>query len=192
MHAVLFTHEHADHLQGLDDLRLFQFYLGHGVPLYCEEVVEERIRRTFDYAFSDVEPTHAGAAPQLSMHSINADNDFDVLGKSIKPVRLKHGPRFDVLGFRIGNVAYCTDTSGIETPSREKLRDLDVLILDALRMRPHISHLSIEQAIEIAQDLKPKRMILTHMSHDVDYESVSRDLPDGVELAYDGMRIHLT
>ena len=192
VHAVVFTHEHADHLQGLDDLRLFQFYLGHGVPLYCEDIVADRIRKTFDYAFSDDKPTHVGATPQLSMHSINADDPFDVLGETLIPVRLKHGPRFDVLGFRIGNVAYCTDTSEIEPSSRAKLAGLDVLILDALRTRPHVSHLSIDQAIEIAQALKPRRTILTHMSHEVDYESVSKTLPDGVELAYDGMRIALS
>ena len=192
VHAVLYTHEHADHTLGLDDLRLFQFYLGHGVPLYCEEVVANRIRKTFDYAFSDIKPTHAGATPQLAMHSINADDEFEVLGETVTPIRLKHGPRFEVLGFRIGNVAYCTDTSEIEPASREKLQGLDVLILDALRMRPHVSHLSVDQAIEIAQQLRPKRTIFTHMSHDVDYESVSKELPKGTELAYDGMRIELS
>ena len=104
VHAVLFTHEHADHIFGLDDLRLFPFYLGTPVPLYCEPVVERRIRHSFDYAFADDEPTHQGAVPQLVFRSIGLA-PFEALGATITPVRLLHGPRFEVLGFRFGNVA---------------------------------------------------------------------------------------
>lgn len=192
VHAVLFTHEHADHIFGLDDLRLFQFYLGHAVPLYCEKNVAERIESTFDYAFSDVAPTHSGATPRLAMHRIHPSEPFEALDTKVVPIRLKHGPRFEVLGFRIGNVAYCTDTNEIPESSRTRLLDLDVLILDGLRSRPHVSHLSLDEAVEISQDLGAKRTILTHMSHDVDYEAVSKQLPAGVELAYDGMQIPLS
>ncbi len=191
VHAVLFTHEHADHLHGLDDLRLFQFYLGHPVPIYCEDKVSDRIHRVFDYAFSDIEPTHAGATPQLSLRSIS-DQPFEVLGQQIIPVRLPHGPRFDVLGFRIGNVAYCTDTNAIPEETWPKLGGLDVLILDALRQRPHISHMSLDEAVAAAEKLSAKRTIFTHMSHDVDHETVNKQLPPGMELGYDGMRIQLT
>jgi phosphoribosyl 1,2-cyclic phosphate phosphodiesterase len=192
VHSVLFTHEHADHIFGIDDLRLFQFYLGHAVPIYCEDNVADRIRTTFDYAFSDLEPTHAGSTPQLELHSINPHDSFAVLGQPIIPIRLRHGPRFDVLGFRIGNVAYCTDTSGIPPESHAKLAGLDVLILDALRQKPHISHLSLDEAIAVARNLKPRRTIFTHMSHDLDYDAVNKALPPGMELGYDGMRIELT
>jgi phosphoribosyl 1,2-cyclic phosphate phosphodiesterase len=191
MHAVLYTHEHADHIFGLDDLRLFPFYLGHPVPLYCEALVEERIRKSFDYAFAQSEPTHTGAAPQLTFHRIGLA-PFDLLGATITPVRLKHGPRFDVLGFRIGNVAYCTDTNGIPPESLALLQDLDVLILDALRHRPHITHFSLDEAIAVARQLKPKRTIFTHMSHDLGHAQTSTILPEGMELGYDGMRITLT
>jgi phosphoribosyl 1,2-cyclic phosphate phosphodiesterase len=191
VHTVLFTHEHADHIFGLDDLRLFQFYLGHPVPLYCERVVEQRIRKSFDYAFTDAEPTHAGAAPQLDFHEIGLA-PFDVLGGHILPVRLNHGPRFDVLGFRIGNVAYCTDTNGIPADSMARLAGLDVLIIDALRHRPHVTHFSLDQAVEVACQLKPKRAIFTHISHDLGHEATNASLPPGMELGYDGMRIPLT
>src|SRR3954453_23397705 len=131
VHAVLFTHEHADHIFGLDDLRLFPFYLGHPVALYCEPLVEARIRKSFDYAFTELEPTHAGAAPQLGFQPRGLD-PLELLGARIEPVRLKLGPRFDVLGFRIGNVAYCTDTNGIPPESMARLEGLDALVIDAL------------------------------------------------------------
>jgi phosphoribosyl 1,2-cyclic phosphate phosphodiesterase len=191
VHAVLFTHEHADHIFGLDDLRLFPFYLGHPVPLYCETLVEERIRRSFDYAFTNEEPTHPGAAPQLTFERIGVA-PFDVLGTRVTPVRLKHGPRFDVLGFRIGNVAYCTDTNGIPPESMARLEGLDVLIIDALRHRPHVTHFSVDEAIEIARQLKPKRTIFTHISHDLGHASTTAQLPAGIELGYDGLRVPLT
>ncbi|MCG8648319.1 MAG: MBL fold metallo-hydrolase, partial [Pirellulales bacterium] len=110
VHSVLYTHEHADHLFGLDDLRLFPFRLGAPVPLYCEPKVEQRIRKSFDYAFIDREPTHPGATPQLEFQTISSD-PFEVLGVRVTPIPMKHGPRFDVLGFRIGDFAYCTDTN---------------------------------------------------------------------------------
>ena len=191
VHSVLFTHEHADHIFGLDDLRLFPFYLGHPVPLYCEATVEARIRQSFDYAFADREPTHTGAAPQLDFQRINTD-PFDLLGARVTPIRLTHGPRFDVLGFRIGNVAYCTDTNGIPPASMALLEGLDVLVLDALRHRPHVTHFSLSEAIAIAQILKPKRTIFTHIAHELGHEATNLALPAGMELGYDGLRLPLT
>ena len=129
VHAVAYTHEHADHIFGMDDLRLFQFYLGHPVPLFCREVVESKLRAAFDYAFADIEPTHAGAAPRLEFHRIDTDS-FEVLGTRVTPIPLKHGPRFDVLGFRVGDVAYCTDCNEIPESSFSLLEGLDTLVLD--------------------------------------------------------------
>ncbi len=190
VHAVLFTHEHADHLFGLDDLRLFPFYLGHSVPLYCETVVEQRIRHSFDYAFAAVEQTHHGAVPQLEFRTITTA-PFDVLGRRIVPIRLRHGPRFEVLGFRIGDVAYCTDCNAIEPESMELLEGLDVLVLDALRPRPHVTHFSLDEAIAVARQLAPRRTIFTHMSHDLPHAATNASLPAGMELGCDGMRIPL-
>jgi phosphoribosyl 1,2-cyclic phosphate phosphodiesterase len=191
IHAVIYTHDHADHLYGLDDLRLFPFYLNGPIPLYCERIVEQRIRRVFDYAFSDREPTHAGAAPHLDMHTIDTE-PFTALGERIVPIRLQHGPRFQVLGFRIGNIAYCTDTNEIPAESWPLLEGLDVLILDALRNRPHATHFSLDEAIEAARKVRPKRTLFTHICHELEHESTNAKLPSGMELAYDGQRIRLT
>jgi phosphoribosyl 1,2-cyclic phosphate phosphodiesterase len=191
VHAVAYTHEHADHVMGLDDLRLFPFYTGKPVPLFCEAPVERRIRTAFDYAFANEEPTHAGAAPQLTFHRIG-DEPFEVLGARVTPIRLQHGPRFTTLGFRLGSVAYCTDTNSIPDESLAKLHGLDVLVLDALRPRPHATHFSLDEAIEVSRRLSPKRTIFVHMSHDLGYAATNAALPPGMELGYDGMRIELT
>jgi phosphoribosyl 1,2-cyclic phosphate phosphodiesterase len=191
VHAVVYTHEHADHIFGLDDVRILQFYLGHPVPLYCEELVENRIRKSFAYAFRDQEQTHAGAVPQLAFRRIGTA-PFDVLGARLVPIRLQHGPRFEVLGFRVGDVAYCTDTNEIPAASWPLLQNLDVLVLDALRDRPHATHFCLDEAIEVARRVKPKRMLLTHVSHELDYAATNARLPQGIELAYDGQRIPLT
>ena len=191
IHAVLYTHEHADHLFGLDDLRLFPFYLGHPVPIYCEDRVQQRIRKSFDYAFKDERPTHAGAVPQLAFQPIE-NEPFELLGQRVEPIRLRHGPRMDVLGFRFGRIAYCTDTNEVPESSWKQLEDLDVLILDALRMRPHPTHFSLDEAVEVARRVNAKQTYFTHISHELDYEATNQQLPPRMELAYDGLRIPLT
>ena len=191
VHAVAYTHEHADHIFGLDDLRLMQFYLGGPVPLYCEPVVEARIRKSFDYAFQPPERLHAGAIPQLAIQSINLD-PFRVLGAVITPVRLQHGPWTPVLGFRIGNVAYCTDVNAIPEASMERLEGLDVLILDCLRREPHATHFSLDEALDVWRELRPRRLLLTHLSHHFDHATTNAELPAGVELAFDGMEVELS
>lgn len=191
VHAVVYTHEHADHLFGLDDIRILQFYLGQPVPLYCEEAVEQRIRQSFNYAFVDREPTHAGAVPQLLFHRIGTA-PFELLGRRLIPIRLKHGPHFNVLGFRFGNIAYCTDTNAIPDESWPLLEGLDVLVLDALRNRPHATHFSLDEAVAVAQRVKARRTLLTHVSHDLDYVPTNARLPRGIELSYDGQRIPLS
>ncbi|MEK6248061.1 MAG: MBL fold metallo-hydrolase [Planctomycetales bacterium] len=189
LHAALFTHEHADHVMGLDDLRLLPFYLGHAVPLYCEEIVEQRIRKSFDYAFTDKEPSHPGAVPELEFRPITLD-PFKLLGAEMIPIRLQHG-RIEVLGFRFGKIAYCTDTNGIPDGSWALLEGLDVLILDTLRDRPHKTHFSLEEAVAVIERCQPKRALLTHISHELDHEAVSESLPESIELAYDGLRVPL-
>ncbi len=131
VHSVLYTHEHADHLFGLDDLRLFPFRLGTPVPLYCDVIVESRIRRSFDYAFTDREPTHPGATPRLEFRNIDADTRFEALGVQVTPIPMKHGPHFNVLGFRIGDFAYCTDTNFIPDSSIELLQGVKTLVIGA-------------------------------------------------------------
>ena len=188
---MVYTHEHADHVFGLDDLRLMQFYLGGPVPLYCEPAVEMRIRKSYDYAFQSGLDLHKGAVPQLVFRRIGLE-PFEVLGARVTPIRLKHGKRFEVLGFRIGNVAYCTDVSLIPPESMDQLRGLDVLVLDALRPRGHATHFSLEEAVEIARELGPRQTYFTHMSHELEHEATNGVLPAGMALAYDGQRIELT
>jgi phosphoribosyl 1,2-cyclic phosphate phosphodiesterase len=187
-HAVAYTHEHVDHLYGLDDLRLFPFYLGHPVPLYCEGQVEDRIRRAFDYAF-DPEPrsTHAGAAPQLTFHRIGS-GPFDLLGGRVTPIPLRHG-KFRVLGFRIGDFAYCTDTNGIPEESWQLLEGLDTLVLDALRPRPHATHFSLDEAVDVARRVGARHTYFTHISHELEHAATNDYLPPTMELAYDGLKI---
>ena len=191
VHAVAYTHEHADHIFGLDDLRLMQFYLGGPVPLYCEQQVEDRIRKSYDYAFRASQDLHSGAVPQLCFERITTE-PFEVLGQRLIPLRLKHGKYFEVLGFRVGHVAYCTDVNAIPGETMDQLSDLDVLILDALRPQAHSTHFGLDEAIEIARTLQPRRTYFTHTSHELEYDAVNAALPEGMELAYDGQRIPLT
>lgn len=186
-HAVAYTHEHADHLFGLDDLRIFAHYLGHDLPIYCEESVERRIRTAFSYAFDTAKQQYAGGTPKLVFSRVD-DRPFRVLGETVIPIRLGHG-RFGVLGYRIGRIAYCTDTNDIPPESMSRLEGLDVLILDGLRHRPHPTHFTLEQAVEIAQRLKPKKTFFTHVCHELEHAATNASLPPGMELAYDGLAV---
>lgn len=191
VHAVLYTHEHADHLHGLDDVRLFPFMLGHPIPIYASEIVEARIRKVFDYAFEKRDLTHAGAVPSMQLHRVD-DQPLEILGSVLTPIPLIHGPYCNVYGYRIGNVAYCTDTNRIEPASMELLEGLDVLVLDALRTTKHATHFSVGEALDVIERLEPKKAYLTHLSHELDYMTFHRELPEHVALAYDGLRIPLT
>jgi phosphoribosyl 1,2-cyclic phosphate phosphodiesterase len=187
--AILFTHDHADHLLGLDDVRMFPRHIGGPVPVYCEEQTEETIRRVFPYAATDgVLRPHSGGIPQLRFHRVEPGVPFTVLGQEVVPIRLEHG-RFRVLGFRFGNLAYCTDVSGIPDASWPLLEGVEVLILDALRVEPHPTHFHLAAALEAMTRLGPRRGYLTHLSHGLDHAEVEADLPEGVALAYDGLSL---
>ena len=186
IHSVLFTHYHADHLHGLDDLRPIQHFLGQPVPLFCAEDVEERIRSTFSYAFDSIKPGKIKTyVPNLSFERIKL-TPVNVLGEIVTPVPLIHG-NFDVLGFRIKDLAYCTDVNHIPENSMKLLQNLDILVLDALRDKPHPAHFNLKQALEIVEILKPKQTYFTHLCHDLDHDEVEAMLPKGVNLAYDGL-----
>ena len=171
-----------------EDLRLFGYRLRRPIPLYCEENVEAQIRAAYSYAFSKPDPDqHYGAVPQLELRRIGLDQ-FEVLEQPIRPIRLMHG-KLPVLGFRIGDVAFCTDVSFIPDESWPLLEGLDVLIIDALRDEPHATHFGIPQALAAIDRVRPKRAYLTHVSHYLEYEETNARLPPGVELSYDGLRI---
>ena len=191
VHAVLFTHEHADHIFGLDDLRLFPFRLGKPMPLYATPEVESRIRKSFDYAFLDREETHPGSRPMLDFIAIDRHQAFQVLDTTVMPIIMQHGPHFEVLGFRFGDFAYCTDTNHIPDASIELLRGVKTFVVDALRYKPHPTHFSVDQAIEVAIRVGADRTCLTHICHNLDHVETNKRLPDGIELAYDGMQIEI-
>jgi phosphoribosyl 1,2-cyclic phosphate phosphodiesterase len=187
VHAVLLTHYHADHLYGLDDVRLFPKRLGAPLPLYCTGEVEDKVRQAFAYAFAPgVEGLPPGVLPQLRFVRIEEGKPFEVLGERVVPILMEHA-RFDVLGFRMGDVAYCTDVNRIPEPSWSLLEGLKVLVLDALRPKPHPAHFSLQQALEVISILQPTRAYLTHMSHELEHEATERTLPSNVRLAYDGL-----
>jgi phosphoribosyl 1,2-cyclic phosphate phosphodiesterase len=184
--AVLYTHGHADHILGLDDLRMYNWRQGGPVPVYGNAETLRTIHRTFWYVF-DRGPSES-TRPEVEPREINSS--FPLLGQTIVPVPLRHGS-LPILGYRIGAFAYLTDVSEIPEPSFDLLRDLDVLVLNALRARPHPTHLNFEQAVVQAQRIGAPRTYLTHMSHEVHYGTASAGLPEGVELAYDGLCVEL-
>lgn len=183
--GVVYTHAHADHLLGLDDLRVVGYRRKAAVPLYCEADVEAAIRRTFSYAFDPEPGQHS--RPDLVFHRIGLD-PFALLGMTVVPVRLMHG-RLPVLGFRVGDVAFCTDCSAIPGESLDRLRGLDTLVIDALWEEEHPTHFNVAGAVRMIETLAPRRAYLTHVSHRLDYEATNARLPRRVELAYDGLRI---
>ena len=183
--AVLFTHHHADHVAGLDDLRRFNWLMKKPMPCYGTPRTLEALRRMFAYAFEHA-PDSPHSRPELELHAID-DKPFTVGGETIVPIPLMHGP-MPVLGFRFGRFAYCTDCSHIPDESLDLLRDLEVLVLDALRPAPHPTHLSVEQAVDMAQRIGAGQTYFTHMAHQLQHAETNRGLPSGMELAYDGLR----
>ncbi|MCO6432005.1 MAG: MBL fold metallo-hydrolase [Deltaproteobacteria bacterium] len=188
VNAVLYTHAHADHILGLDDLRSFNFTQRQIIPCYGTRKTLSEIKRCFYYIFEPDQEYEGGMLPQVSLNPIEHYRPFNLEAISVQPFLLMHG-RTEVTGFRIGGLAYATDCNSIPNRSWELLKNLDCLVLDALRYEPHNTHFTIDQAIAIAEELKPARTYLVHMSHTVDYDEASRKLPEGIELAYDGLEI---
>ena len=188
--AAIFTHAHADHIMGLDDLRICGFRMDKPVGLYCEEIVEKQIRHIFHYAFdTKKKQSHKYAIPKFEICPIGLE-PFELLGLTVQPIRLMHGP-LPILGFRINNVAFCTDVSQVPRESWPLIQDVDVLVIDALKDQGHATHLSVKQAIAVGKQCGAKRTYLTHMSHELEYEATLAALPENVEPAWDGLVIPL-
>ena len=179
--AVLFTHAHADHIHGIDDLRGFHFLHKRIIPCYGRKETLDLIADNFSYIFKGMESQ--GYAPLLEAHEVH--QPFQLFGKTVVPIPLLHGST-QATGYRIDNVAYLTDCSSIPAASMAMLTGLELLIIDALRYTPHITHFNIEGALRVVEDLKPQRTLFTHLTHEVSCKDGDR-LPAGVELAYDGM-----
>jgi phosphoribosyl 1,2-cyclic phosphate phosphodiesterase len=184
--AVLYTHHHADHILGLDDLRPFNYMQSASIPIFGSAETLDVIERTFTYVF-DGQPSQS-SRPKLISNRIRDGERINVAGVDFEPILVLHG-NMEVFGFRFGNSAYLTDHSSIPEKSMDRLRDLDVLFLDALRYNPHPTHQTIEQSLKMIAELRPKQAFFTHISHDVLHAQAEARLPVQVRLAYDGLEI---
>ena len=185
--AVLITHTHADHVMGMDDLRSICMKTGQAVPVHTLPRYQDDIRRIFAYAFADF--PKGVFVPRFDLIDVSeSPATFEMGGISVRTFTVEHG-RIPVIGLRANDFAYVTDVSHLPEVARAELQNLDTLVIDATRYRPHPNHFHYERAIETASELGAKRTILTHLSGDYDYDKTSRELPLGIELAYDGMRV---
>jgi len=183
--AVLYTHAHADHILGLDDMRVYAWRLGRPVPIYGSARTLDALARTFWYVFDEADPGES-TRPEVAPQTV--DGPFTLLGRAVQPIPLMHGS-LPILGYRIGEFAYLTDASSIPEQSHALLGGLDVLVLNALRERPHPTHMTIEQAVEQARRIGARRTYFTHLCHEVSHRDTSAGLPAGIELAYDGLEV---
>lgn len=184
--AVIYTHGHADHVLGLDDIRPFNLKQKSAIPVYAAEETLRTLRRQFSYIFEEPQP--GSTLPGVELHTI--DGPFELFGATIVPVPALHGGT-PVLGFRIGKVAYLTDFIRVPETSKALLRGLDDFILDALRYVPHPTHSNVEQSLALVEELKPKRAWFTHICHDLGHSEANSRLPKNVRLAYDGLRFEV-
>jgi phosphoribosyl 1,2-cyclic phosphate phosphodiesterase len=182
--AILYTHAHADHILGLDDVRPLSFRSPEKIPLYAYDATAEAVQNVFRYIF-DANYKYGGIA-RVEMKPINGS--LNLFGATFEPVRVIHGEA-EIHGFRFGAAAYLTDFSEIPPESMDRLRGLDILFLDALRHRPHPTHSSVSNSLRLVEELKPKRAFFTHISHDLPHEATNKTFPDNVRLAHDGLKL---
>jgi phosphoribosyl 1,2-cyclic phosphate phosphodiesterase len=186
--AVLYTHGHADHVLGMDDLRPLSFRNPDGLPLYADDATATVIERIFEYTFRKVDRYPTGA--HVTLHRTPATPGFEIplFGATFLRVPITHG-RNTIAGYRFGSAAYLTDMSDIPEESLPLLKDLDILVLDALRREPHPSHSHLAKSIELVEKIAPKRAFFTHISHDLDHETTNAELPAHIRLAHDGLKL---
>jgi phosphoribosyl 1,2-cyclic phosphate phosphodiesterase len=183
--AVIFTHPHKDHIAGLDDVRAYNFFSGKPMQVFANYLTEEALRRDFYYAFSD---TKYPGVPEIEINTITTES-FVVGDLTIQPIPVWH-LKMPVLGFRFGSFTYITDANRIDEEEKEKVRGSKGLVLNALRQQPHISHFTLQEAVELAGELQVTEAYFTHISHQLGlHQEVEGQLPSGVHLAYDGLSI---
>jgi len=185
--AILFTHEHKDHLAGFDDIRAFNFITKKKIDVYASFRVQEAIRREFAYIFSDFK--YPGI-PEINLHLIE-NKEINIKGVDFIPVEVMHH-KMSVFAFRVGDFTYITDANFISEVEKEKIKGSKVIVVNTLRKEAHISHFTFQQAIDLMQELKPEKAYFTHISHQLGlHEQVQKELPSFIELAYDGLKIEL-
>jgi len=182
--AILFTHSHADHCFGLDDARPIMFRDG-AIPVFATDVTWQGLRRIYAYAF---DPSPYPGVPQIETHRI--EGDFELFGLNVIPLTVIHG-QLPVTAFRIGDFAYVTDCNLIPEETCARLMGLDLLVIDALRFKKHPTHMTLDQSLDYVERLKPRRALLTHISHDIKHAETSDHLPENVEIAYDGLAVEV-
>ena len=188
--AVVYTHEHADHVFGLDDLRRFNAVSRRHLDAYGEPRTLDLIRRSFGYAFDPESNVNRSFVPDIRLHAIGAGELLPLFGRDWFALRLMHG-QLPILGYRVGRFAYCTDVSVIPEASLAMLAGLDLLVLGALRSRPHPTHLTIAQAVAAIESLRPRRAYLTHFAHDLAHRELERMLPEHVRPGHDGLTVEV-
>jgi phosphoribosyl 1,2-cyclic phosphate phosphodiesterase len=188
--GVLFTHPHADHIHGIDELRAYNFLSGAPIPALGNAWTCEELLKKFDYIFKPGR-VEGGGIPRIHLTQIDANRkNLEISGVPFVPISLEHGSK-ETVGYRFESVAYITDCSYIPTSSLDRMRDLKVLVLDCLRLAPHGTHFNLDQALEVVARVKPKKTFFTHLSHDFGYANWSKKLPQGVHLSHDGLRIRV-
>jgi phosphoribosyl 1,2-cyclic phosphate phosphodiesterase len=188
--AVLYTHEHADHISGIDDLRIFSVRQGRALPVYGPPETLDRVRGSFSYIFDGQGVYEGTSKPDLDLHAIDAGRPVEIAGAEVLPLAFRHG-HLRVYGYRIGDLAYITDAKAVDQPERRRLEGLDALVLNALWWRPHPTHMSIPEAIETAQSLASRRAYLTHLTHETGHADLAARLPAGIVPAYDGLSVEV-
>jgi phosphoribosyl 1,2-cyclic phosphate phosphodiesterase len=186
--AVVFTHQHKDHTAGLDDVRAYNFLQSRDMPVYATPAVQQHLRREYYYIFE--QPDYPGV-PKLTLHTIDPEQDLAIGDIRLTPIPMMHG-KMPVLGYRCGDLAYLTDTNYIPDDSRAKLRGLRTLVLDAVRREPHHSHFTIDEAIDVAQQIGAEQTYFIHMSHLLgSHAEAEAELPPGIYLSYDGLTVEV-
>jgi phosphoribosyl 1,2-cyclic phosphate phosphodiesterase len=188
--AVVYTHEHADHISGIDYLRIFSVRQRRALPVYGPPETLDRLRNSFSYIFDDQRAYEGTSKPDLDLHAIEPDRPVRVAGVEVLPLAFRHG-HLRVYGYRIGALAYITDVKAVDEPERRWLAGLDTLVLNSLWWRPHPTHLSIAEAIETAQALGARRTFLTHLTHETGHVELAGQLPAGIVPAYDGLTVEV-
>ncbi|MBS1963974.1 MAG: MBL fold metallo-hydrolase [Bdellovibrionales bacterium] len=187
--AILFTHPHADHVSGIDEVRSFNYIQKQRIPAFGNAWTCRELRVRYPYIFEPTDKVEGGGIPLIDLHEFDSHAaSLDVAGVPVTPIALSHGSA-ECIGYRVGSFGYVTDCNAIPESSLERLRGLDTLVLDCLRIAPHGTHLNLERALEVIRNLRPKRTVLTHLGHDFDYREWSKKLPRGVALAYDGLKL---